>query len=367
MMNNRLRIAIIFGGRSGEHDVSLMSARSILEVLNPDQYDVVQIGISRQGDWFTGENVLDCLKNETYQSLSPVVFLPEPSKAGIYVLENGTLKKISGIDVVFPVLHGTYGEDGTMQGLLEMADVAYIGAGVLASSVGMDKALFKDVMRANDIPVLDYIILNRDEIRQELDGCITRCQQVADYPLFTKPCNLGSSVGICKCKHRSDLVEGLLEAAQFDRRILVEMGIDPREIEVSVLGNENPIASLPGEIIPRDDFYTYEEKYIHDTAELLIPAQLDEQTIQYVQETAIKAYKAIDGAGMARVDFLLDKNTGKIYLGEVNTIPGFTSISMYPKLWQASGIAYAELIERLIDLAIQRKKQRDATKRDMRS
>jgi D-alanine-D-alanine ligase len=270
------------------------------------------------------------------------------------------------IDVVFPVLHGTYGEDGTLQGLLEMADVAYVGAGVTGSAVGMDKGVFKDVMRANDIPTVESIILLRSEVEQDMEEAIRKAERVASYPLFAKPANLGSSVGITKCNSRADLGEGLMEAAAFDRRILVERGVDAREIEVSVLGNDTPEASVPGEVLPSREFYSYESKYVDGTSGLVIPAPIPAKTAAEIRRIAVKAYRAIDCAGMARVDFFLEKLTGKVYLNELNTIPGFTTISMYPKLWEASGLPYAALVDRLIDLALERKADRDRTEHRFR-
>jgi len=343
-----------------------MSAQSILSVLNPDVYEVTQIGITPQGQWVTGKNVLETLKSSSTKGLKPAIFLPEPGNSTLYTLKDGQLTQMTDLDVIFPVLHGTFGEDGTIQGLLEMADIAYVGAGVLGSSVGMDKGLFKYVMLANHIPVLDFIILNRGEIQENMGQALVRAESVADYPLFVKPANLGSSVGISKCRNRSDLIEGLLEAAAYDRRIIVERGIEAREIEISVLGNENPSASIPGEIIPKDEFYTYAEKYIHDTAELVIPAPLAEEQSKMLQSIALKAYKAIDCAGMARVDFFIDKKTDNFYLGELNTIPGFTNISMYPKLWEVSGLPYSELVDKLIEFALMRKSQRDQTEREFK-
>jgi D-alanine-D-alanine ligase len=369
--NRKLKVAVLFGGRSGEHEVSLMSARSVLSVLDQDRYEVVEIGITQEGTWLTGENVLEAFESGSIKNLSPVVVSPDPSEKGIYVLESDgsafKLEKYSDVDVFFPVLHGTFGEDGTLQGLFELADVAYVGAGVLGSSVGMDKGLFKDVMRSNGIPVLESIVVFRSEIQTGMEAVIEKAEKVSAYPLFVKPANLGSSVGITKCRSRSDLAEGLMDAAQYDRRVVIERGIaNAREIEVSVLGNRQPTASVPGEIVPGADFYSYDAKYILDNSELIIPAPLSPEQIQSFRELAVKAYQAMDGAGMARVDFLLDKTNGTIYLNEINTIPGFTKISMYPKLWEASGLPYASLVDRLIDLAMERKAERDNTVRQYR-
>jgi len=367
-MDKKLNLGILYGGRSGEHEVSLMSADSVLSVIDREKFNVVEIGITRQGQWLVGENLLRKLQQEHYEDLLPAIFPPSPQNPGIYTRQDGEIDLYADLDVVFPVMHGTYCEDGTLQGLLEMADIAYVGAGVLGSAACMDKGLFKDVMIANDIPTLPYQVFNRNEIEADMDACLEKAEAIADYPLFTKPANLGSSVGISKCASRSDLMEGILQAAAYDRRLLVEEGIDiAREIEISVLGNEEPVASIPGEIVPKDIFYTYAEKYINDTADLLIPAQISDDLIKKIQELAVQAYKATDCAGMARVDFLINRETGDLYLNEINTIPGFTKISMYPKLWEASGLPYADLIERLIDLALERKAQRDRTEREFRS
>jgi len=345
-----------------------MSARSVLSVLDPEKYVVIEVGITRQGQWLVGENLWSKLKNEDLSGLTPAYFLPIPQDPGIYIKKDGELSLLSPLDIVFPVMHGSFSEDGTLQGLLELADIAYVGAGVLGSAVCMDKGLFKDVMTANHIPILAYRVFNRTQLEDDLNQCMQAAEEIGPYPLFTKPANLGSSVGISKCNHRSELLEGLLEAARYDRRIIVEKGLHrPREIEVSVLGNENPIASLPGEIIPKDIFYTYAEKYINDTAELVEKANLPAETTAHIQKLAIKAFQATDCAGMARVDFLIDRETMVLYLNEINTIPGFTKISMFPKLWEASGMSYAVLIEKLIDLALARKAQRDKTEREFRS
>jgi D-alanine-D-alanine ligase len=367
-MSEKLKLGVIYGGRSGEHEVSLMSARSVLSVIDRNKFNVIEIGITRQGQWFIGENLWTKMQNERFEGLMTAVFLPSPKNPGIYTRENGELSLYSSLDVIFPIMHGTYSEDGTLQGLLELADVAYVGAGVLGSATCMDKGLFKDVMIANGIPTLPYKVFNRTEVEEDLDACLEKAESLASYPLFTKPANLGSSVGISKCTNRSDLMEGMMQAASFDRRIIVERGIDhAREIEISILGNENPSASIPGEVIPKDIFYTYAEKYINDTAELMIPAQISDEAVKQIQSLAIQAYKVTDCAGMARVDFLIDRETGVLYLNEINTIPGFTKISMYPKLWEASGLPYAALIEKLINLALERKAQRDRTEREFRN
>jgi D-alanine-D-alanine ligase len=374
-MDRKLRVGVIFGGRSGEHEVSLMSARSVLSAFAAEKYEVVQIGITYAGEWLVSRpgaslDALSAMEGGQTAELVTGVILPDPSQRGLFRIKPGNagaqLEWLGELDVVFPVLHGSFGEDGTLQGLLEMAGVAYVGAGVLGSSVGMDKVLFKDVMITHQIPVLPYLVVLRSEIEKGLQEVITRIEQLGAYPLFVKPANLGSSVGISKCRNRSDLLEGLMDACRFDRRVLVEKGINPREIEVSVLGNDAPEASVPGEVIPSRDFYSYEAKYLDGSSELIIPAKLPGETAAQARELAVKAYRAIDCAGMARVDFLLDRDSGKLYLGEINTIPGFTKISMYPILWEASGMAYPALVDRLLELALERKADNDRTLRKYR-
>jgi D-alanine-D-alanine ligase len=375
--NRKLKIAVLFGGRSGEHEVSLDSARSVLGVLDSQKYEIFQVGITHEGSWLTGPDARLALEHGDTGKLIPCTILPDPSKPGLYVLrsindvqvfehpKNGC-EKLTDLDVVFPVLHGSYGEDGTLQGLLEMADLAYVGAGVTGSSVGMDKGVFKEVMRAIGIPTVESIIVLRSEIEKDIEAVTRQAETVSAYPLFIKPANLGSSVGITKCNRRADLGEGLLEAAAYDRRVLVERGVDAREIEVSVLGNDDPQASVPGEVLPSREFYSYESKYVDGTSGLLIPAPLPAGKAGKIRQMAVSAFKAIDCAGMARVDFFLEKTTGEIYLNELNTIPGFTSISMYPKLWEATGLSYAGLVDRLVELALERKADRNRTERRFR-
>jgi D-alanine-D-alanine ligase len=365
IVTDKRRVGIIFGGRSGEHEVSLASARSVLSALDQNKYAIVEIGITHEGQWFTGENTLELLAKNDTSSLNACTIFADPTKPGLYILrDTGEKTQVVSdveLDVVFPVLHGTYGEDGTLQGLLELANLAYVGAGVLGSSVGMDKDIFKRVMVAHNIPVVDWIVVQRSEIKSDMYSVIERILSFAPYPLFIKPANLGSSVGITKCRTKSDLIEGLLEAARFDRRVLVERGINAREIEVSVLGNDKPMASIPGEIRPEADFYSYEAKYNDSRSELLIPAPIPHETAEEICKLAVEAYTAIDCAGMARVDFLFDKDNGNLYLNEINTIPGFTQISMYPKLWEATGLSYPDLLDRLIELALERKTERSDT------
>jgi len=366
--DRKLKLAVLFGGRSGEHEVSLMSARSVLSVLDPERYEVTQVGITKDGRWYTGADAIGALEKGVTDKLEHVILSPDPSETGLYAIRDTQYVKLTDIDVFFPVMHGTYSEDGTMQGLLEMADVAYVGAGVVGAAVGMDKGIFKDVMVANEIRVVDTLVVLRSEIEQDMEAVIRKAEAMCGYPFFTKPANMGSSVGVTKCNNRSDLQEGLFEAAAYDRRVLIQRGIaNVREIEVSVLGNDDPQASVPGEVLPSREFYSYESKYIDGTSGLLIPAPLPAETTELIRQIAVRAYKAIDCAGLARVDFMIDKDTDAIYLNEVNTIPGFTKISMYPKLWEATDLPYAKLVDRLIDLALERKAERDRTKHEYRS
>jgi len=360
-----LTVGVIFGGRSGEHEVSLHSAQSVLGALDRAKYRIVQIGITHEGVWLTGEDVNQAMLQGQFAGLTPAALFPDPSRPGLHVVRSPErqIELLTHLDVVFPVLHGTFGEDGALQGLLEMADVAYVGCGVLGSALGMDKGIFKDVMQAQRIPVLETLVVLRSAVQDQISDLLPRAEALAPYPLFVKPANLGSSVGISKCRNRSDLVEGLMDACRYDRRILIERGIDAREIEVSVLGNDNPEASLPGEVLPSREFYSYESKYMDGTSGLLIPAPLSDELVEWVRSLAIQAFRAIDGAGLARVDFLLEKATGALYLNEINTMPGFTEISMYPKLWDASGLPYPALVDRLIELALERKADRDRTER----
>ncbi|MCI0393949.1 MAG: D-alanine--D-alanine ligase [Chloroflexi bacterium] len=353
-----MRVGVIFGGRSGEHEVSLMSARSVLNSLDPEKYDVVLIGITKSGQWLTGD-VTAALEAGDEAAVRPAALLPDPQASALMRVDMAErrpahLSEVAHLDVVFPVLHGPYGEDGTVQGLLELAGLPYVGSGVVGSAVGMDKAIFKQVMQASGLPVLPWHLVLSSEWARRPEAILDELESRFTYPVFTKPANLGSSVGVSKCRNRAELAAGLADAARYDRRLLVEQGINARELEVSVLGNDDPIASVVGEIRPRREFYDYVAKYVSDDSELIIPAELDPALAGQVRSVAVQAFRAIDGAGLARVDFLLDKDNGRLYLNELNTIPGFTRISMYPKLWEASGISYGELLDRLVELALER-------------
>jgi D-alanine-D-alanine ligase len=366
-MAQKIRVGVIFGGRSGEHEVSLVSARSVMSAIDREKYEIVPIGITKEGRWIASGNPMRALEAGDTGASRSAALLGDPSRRGLMRLEDTEraveATRLAELDVLFPVLHGPYGEDGTVQGLLELAGVPYVGAGVTGSALGMDKAIFKDLMRAHGLPIVDYVVLKRKEWDADPEGVMDRVEERFTYPVFTKPVSLGSSVGISKCHDRAGLAAGLAEAAMYDRKLLVEVAVPAaREIEVSVLGNDDPIASVPGEIIPSREFYSYGAKYIDDgdnASKLLIPAPISPDMTERVQDLAVRAYKTIDCAGMARADFLLSGETGELYVNELNTIPGFTEISMYPKLWEASGIPYPELIDRLIELALERYRDKD--------
>jgi D-alanine-D-alanine ligase len=357
-MAAKIRVGLLFGGRSGEHQVSLVSAQGVMAAIDKEKYEVIPIGITPEGRWLTSGDVLQALQAGTPDEAQVAALLADPSQHGLLRLQDtdpGVMHvRRTAIDVILPILHGPFGEDGTVQGLLELAGVPYAGAGVAASALGMDKVLFKDICQAHGLPIVPYRSYKRKAWEQDPEGVAQAAEEALGYPCFVKPANLGSSVGISKAQTREELQVALHEAARYDRKLLVEQAIDAREIEVSVLGNDDPLVSVPGEVVPSNEFYDYAAKYLDGTSELLIPAPLSAEQTAQVQALARQVYLAIDCAGMARVDMLLCRDTGTLYLNEVNTIPGFTPISMYPKLWQASGISYTELIDRLIQLGVER-------------
>jgi D-alanine-D-alanine ligase len=383
----KLRVGILFGGRSGEHEVSLLSAASVLNAIDKEKYDVVPIGITKDGRWLTAEHAENLLQGklmleprnlragdpDTTSSAAvlargeSVVVPPEPMhrQSGLvpFQSEAAMFRRASdraiNVDVIFPVLHGTFGEDGTIQGLLELADIPYVGAGVLGSAAGMDKDIMKSLFLAAGIPIVKHVTILRSAWENDPKQVQKRVESKLIYPVFVKPANLGSSVGISKAHNRKELGPAIEEAAKFDRKIVIEQGVGgkkekAREIECSVLGNDEPSASVPGEIVPGKEFYDYTAKYVDEGSQLIIPAKLTKAQTKRVQDMAIAAFKAVDCSGLARVDFLMDPKTAKIFLNEINTMPGFTAISMYPKLWAASGLAYADLIDQLIQLGIER-------------
>jgi D-alanine-D-alanine ligase len=373
----KLRVGIIYGGRSGEHEVSLASAAAVFQNLDPARYEAVPIRIDKDGRWSLPAEppkvmkAADVIKGALAAGSNTVAAPVDSAREAHMVAHPGGDTLMTGatgvkLDVVFPVLHGPYGEDGTVQGLLELANVPYVGAGVLASSVGMDKAAMKLVFAAKGLPICDYeVVLKRDWQRDERAVLQTVTARLG-FPVFVKPANLGSSVGISKARHAAELRAAITLAAQFDRKIVIEAAVpQAREIEVAVLGNDDPEASVPGEIIPSGEFYDYDAKYVSDTSRTVIPAAIDEARSAEVRALAIAAFKAIDGAGMARVDFLLAGDSQVLYLNEVNTIPGFTTISMYSKMWEASGLPYAQLLDKLIALAIDRHAEKQQLRTSM--
>jgi D-alanine-D-alanine ligase len=360
--NGKVRVAVLFGGQSSEHDVSLRSAETVMRGLDPERYSVVPIGITREGQWVTGGDPFAALT-----ATSPLFALADGSApvaegvAGESATSAVPALFSEGVDVVFPVLHGPMGEDGTVQGMLELTGVPYVGAGVLGSALAMDKAMAKTVLAQEGLPQVPWRLVSRKEWERDPDVVIEWVGEILGFPCFVKPANMGSSVGVVKAHGPSELPAAIDEACRFDRRVLIEQGIDARELEISVLGNDEPIASIVGEVVPCNEFYDYNAKYVDDDSELIVPAAIDRSTMAEIQELAITAFRALDLAGMARVDFLMDRRTDRIYLNEVNTIPGFTAISMYPRLWEASGVPLPELVDRLVGLALERSLERRRT------
>jgi D-alanine-D-alanine ligase len=385
----KLRVGILFGGRSGEHEISLLSAASVFKAIDPNKYEVVPIGITKDGRWLTASDAERLLHGKAgedarftpgstlragdpdttasaavLQNGEAVVVPPEPHKSSMTPFQTDTpVRRASdraiNVDIIFPVLHGTFGEDGTIQGLLELADIPYVGAGVLGSAAGMDKDIMKSLFRAAGLAIVKHVTVLRSEWESSPKKVQKLVESKLKYPVFVKPANLGSSVGISKARDRKELGPAIEEAAKFDRKIVIEEGVGgkknkAREIECSVLGNDKPEASVPGEIVPSAEFYDYSAKYLDEGSQLIIPAKLTKAETKTVQELAIAGFRAVDCSGLARVDFLMDPKSRKIYLNEINTMPGFTSISMYPKLWAASGVEYSELISRLIQLGLDR-------------
>ncbi len=385
----KLRVGILFGGRSGEHEVSLLSAASVLNAIDKNKYEVVPIGITKEGRWLTAGDAELLLRGQgdahsnlragdpeatpgaaVLASGHAVVVPPEPQRPGgslaafqTEALTRRASDRAINVDIIFPVLHGTFGEDGTIQGLFELADIAYVGAGVLGSAAGMDKDVMKSLFRAAGLPIVKHVTV----LRSDWEAAPKKVQKLVEsklkYPVFVKPANLGSSVGISKARDRKELAPAMEEAAKFDRKIVIEEGVGgkkhkAREIEVSVLGNDQPAASVPGEIVPGKEFYDYTAKYVDEGSQLIIPAKLSKAETKKIKQLAVSAFQAVDCSGLARVDFLMDPKNRKIYLNEINTMPGFTAISMYPKLWAASGLGYPELIERLIQLGQERHEEK---------
>ena len=370
----RTRVGVLFGGRSIEHEVSLMSAQSVLSALDPDKYEIVQIGITKGGRWLIARDAVDRLIERAsatgalegdIEGTAPVTLLAEPGRGGELIpAGGGALPAESGLDraldVVFPLIHGRSGEDGALQGLLELGGVAYVGAGVLGSAVGMDKVVAKALWAAAGLPVGPHFVFRSPEWRADAARFKGEVASKIGFPCFVKPANSGSSIGISKISALEELEPAIEEAFQYDVKVLVEAAIVGRELECAVLGNDAPEASVVGEIIPGHEFYDYEDKYFDDKVELVVPADLPDRTVTEIRELAVDAFVAIDASGMGRVDFFLEGETGKIYLNEINTIPGFTRMSMYPRLWEATGVSFSELCDRLIELAVDRNRDRQA-------
>jgi D-alanine-D-alanine ligase len=378
----KLRVGVLFGGRSGEHEVSLLSAASVLQAINPQKYEVVPIGITKQGQWLSAAHAEKLLRGEELPERGrhlragnpettpgaavlakgeAVIVPPVPESDSLVLFESKAPAAGHGIhvDVIFPVLHGTFGEDGTIQGLLELADIPYVGAGVLGSAAGMDKDVMKRLFLAAGLPIVKHVTILRSHWQNDEKKVTRDIERRLKYPVFVKPANLGSSVGISKAHHGRELAPAIETAAGYDRKIVIEQGVGgtkqkARELECSVLGNDEPQSSVAGEVVPVAEFYDYSAKYLEEGSELIIPARLTKKQMRDVQEMAVRAFQAVDCSGLARVDFLMDPKSKKIYLNEINTMPGFTSISMYPKLWAASGLSYPDLIDRLIQLALER-------------
>ena len=383
----KLRVGVLFGGRSGEHEVSLLSAASVLKAIDPNKYEIIPIGITKEGRWLTPPDAERLLRGEPPQpehdrhlragdpeaTVSAAVLAkgqgvivpPTPESHKLVPFESGAqgVNHAIDVDVIFPVLHGTFGEDGTIQGLLELADIPYVGAGVLGSATGMDKDVMKKLFAAAKLPIVKHVTVLRSQWEGEPRKVRKEIESKLKYPVFVKPANLGSSVGISKVRDRDQLGAAMDEAARFDRKIVVEEGVGgkkhkARELECAVLGNDEPRASVVGEIVPAAEFYSYNDKYIDEGSRPIIPAPITKQIAKAVQQMAVHAFQAVDCCGLARVDFLMDPKTKKVYLNEINTMPGFTNISMYPKMWAASGLEYSELIDQLIRLALERHQDR---------
>ncbi len=369
----RIRIGLLFGGRSAEHDVSLRSAQTIIDALDPDKFEVLPIGITRSGQWLSGGDPMQALT-----AASPMFHLGTGEDAsGATVGQDATTALVTqagasastsvptgitdSVDIVFPALHGPMGEDGTVQGMLELAGVPYVGSGVLGSAVAMDKAVTKTMLEQVGLPQIPWRLVARKAWQRDPDGIRDSIADSLGFPCFVKPANMGSSVGISKVQGIEEFDAAMTLAAFHDRRIVIEKGVSAREIEIAVLGNDEPVASVAGEVRPRGEFYDYNAKYVDDTAELIIPAELDPELLRRLQNLAVESFKALDLAGLARVDFFVERDTDRVFINEINTLPGFTSISMYPMLWAASGVPLGELVDRLIQLALDRHAEQKLT------
>jgi len=356
-MSKKINVAVVFGGQSGEHEVSLVSASGVISAMSPEKYDVIEIGITSDGKWLTGDKCLESFKKHDFKNLKELTLSLNPEKIGFYV--DGDF---FGLDIVFPVLHGPYGEDGTIQGLFDILHIPYVGCGVLASSTSMDKLQTKALWEAAGLKVVPYIGFNRKAWKKESAKIVEEIKKKIGFPCFVKPANMGSSVGISKVKKLEDLKKSIDLACEFDRRILVEKGLNVREIECAILGNDDPVASPVGEVIVGGEFYDFYDKYVNGVSKTEIPAKLDKKVAQEIQRISVEAYKLLDCSGLSRVDSFIDIDSGDIYLNEINTLPGFTPISMYPKMMEACGINYADLIDKLISLGFERFKEKQKNK-----
>ena len=368
-MSKKINVGIIFGGKSEEHEVSLMSATSIIKAIDKDKYNIVPIGITKDGSWMLYNGPIEKIETGEWQEISNKALKDKPDENVFSIIPIGNKDELgsinippyleSKIDVIFPALHGPYGEDGTIQGLLEMADIPYVGAGVTASALCMDKVYAKKLFEIEGLNVVDYLAILRNKLKLNLKDYISIIEKSFGYPVFIKPANLGSSVGITKAHNKDELIAGLDEAAKYDRKIMVERSIDCMELECAVLGNDEPMASVVGEIIPAHEFYDYKAKYFSDgKSKLVIPADISKEKSEEIRKMALEAYLALDCSGLSRVDFFMDRKTGKVYINEINTMPGFTKYSMYPLLWQETGLPYDELIDKLIKLALERYREK---------
>ncbi|MBU1165093.1 D-alanine--D-alanine ligase [Patescibacteria group bacterium] len=361
----KIRVGVIFGGRSGEHEVSIVSGQSVMKALDKKKYEVIPLGITKEGKWLSGPLAVKFLKEGIQKVARKTILSPDPTQRGIINIkqDNKSLAKIENskqIDVMFPVLHGPYGEDGTVQGLMELTNIPYVGANVLGSAVGMDKIIQKQIYKEVKLPIVKYDWFLSNQWKKDKTNILRRIEKKLKYPVFVKPVNLGSSVGISKAGDRGALIKAINLAVRFDRKILIEQSVNNvREIEVAVLGNDDPKASVPGEIIPSNEFYDYDAKYVDGKSSEQIPAKLPKNIIKNIQKMAVEAFKSLDLCGMARVDFFVKKGNNQIILNEVNTIPGFTPISMYPKMWAKSGLSYPKLLDKLIQLAFERHREKN--------
>lgn len=371
----KIRVGVIFGGRSAEHEVSIVSGRSVMDALDKKKFEVVPIGITKVGEWIiapdAADQLLDRADKPLLEGVSDTFAMPlaevNPLTGTALVSQKTDDGSHTRIDVLFPVLHGAYGEDGTIQGLLEMLGLPYVGAGVLGSALGMDKVAAKSVWSAHELPLVPHAIVYQSDWSTNQDKVQEEVRESIGFPCFVKPSSQGSSIGISKVREEKELESALKLAFEFDSKVLVEQGVDAREIECAVLGNENPEASVPGEVIVADEFYSFEDKYIAGKSKTEVPAKISREQAKRIQELSVKAFTALGCEGMARVDFFIDRSSGSVYLNELNTIPGFTSISMYPKLWEASGLPYPKLLERLIELALERHKRQLQLKTNFQS